>query len=369
MPELHRLAGRAPRAPAAALPPLRPRRADPAGLPGLRRRRTAWRRSAPASSASPRRPRALFPEARRLVMASDTLTGPHAAAEAARAIEAREVDLIIGTQIVAKGWHFPHLTLVGVVDADLGPGRRRPARGGADRAAAAPGRRPRRAGRGAGPGAAADLQPRAPGDAGAGRAATWRRSWRSEADERRPGDWPPYGRLAALIVSADTAAGRRRAGARPRPRRAARRGHRRARPGPGAARDPARPAPAAAAAEDAPGRGGAADPARLAGQGARAGAAARVDVDVDPVSFSVKERTIHRREVRERPFFSLSPCGRGRGEGEATDRPCLTQNGTCPGNQTLSHTTSQPFPGAASTTPSPFRRNLTGPESSRSGPP
>ena len=63
---------------------------------------------------------ALFPEARRLVMASDTMPGPHAAADAARAIEAREVDLIIGTQIVAKGWHFPHLTLVGVVDADLG---------------------------------------------------------------------------------------------------------------------------------------------------------------------------------------------------------------------------------------------------------
>ncbi|MBV9249788.1 MAG: primosomal protein N', partial [Acetobacteraceae bacterium] len=62
----------------------------------------------------------LFPEARRLVMASDTLPGPHAAADASRAIAAREVDLIIGTQIVAKGWHFPHLTLVGVVDADLG---------------------------------------------------------------------------------------------------------------------------------------------------------------------------------------------------------------------------------------------------------
>src|SRR5262249_37075586 len=61
-----------------------------------------------------------FPDARLLVMASDTLPGPHAAAEAAAAIERREVDLIIGTQIVAKGWHFPHLTLVGVVDADLG---------------------------------------------------------------------------------------------------------------------------------------------------------------------------------------------------------------------------------------------------------
>ncbi|HTZ69310.1 MAG TPA: primosomal protein N', partial [Acetobacteraceae bacterium] len=61
----------------------------------------------------------LFPDARRLVMASDTMPGPHAATAAARAIEAREVDLLIGTQIVAKGWHFPHLTLVAVVDADM----------------------------------------------------------------------------------------------------------------------------------------------------------------------------------------------------------------------------------------------------------
>ena len=38
----------------------------------------------------------------------------------AQAIEERRIDLIVGTQIVAKGWHFPHLTLVGVVDADLG---------------------------------------------------------------------------------------------------------------------------------------------------------------------------------------------------------------------------------------------------------
>ncbi len=56
----------------------------------------------------------LFPEARRLVMASDTLPGPAAASAAAEAIEKREVDLIIGTKIVAKGWHFPYLTLVGV---------------------------------------------------------------------------------------------------------------------------------------------------------------------------------------------------------------------------------------------------------------
>ncbi|GAB4237599.1 MAG: primosomal protein N' [Kiloniellaceae bacterium] len=62
----------------------------------------------------------LFPKARVAMMTSDTLTGPEAAAELVRAVQAREVDLLIGTQIVAKGHHFPHLTLVGVVDADLG---------------------------------------------------------------------------------------------------------------------------------------------------------------------------------------------------------------------------------------------------------
>lgn len=62
----------------------------------------------------------ILPQARRLILASDTLGGPLALAAAFDAIAAREVDVVIGTQIVAKGHHFPHLTLVGVVDADLG---------------------------------------------------------------------------------------------------------------------------------------------------------------------------------------------------------------------------------------------------------
>ncbi|PWR20840.1 primosomal protein N' [Zavarzinia compransoris] len=62
----------------------------------------------------------ILPQARRLILASDTLGGPLALAAAFDAIAAREVDVVIGTQIVAKGHHFPFLTLVGVVDADLG---------------------------------------------------------------------------------------------------------------------------------------------------------------------------------------------------------------------------------------------------------
>ena len=146
----------------------------------------------------------LFPDARRLVMASDTITGPHAAAAAAHAIAAREVDLIIGTQIVAKGWHFPHLTLVGVVDADLGLA------GGdlraAERTVQLLHQVAGRAGRAEAPGRVLlqTFSPEHPvmqalleGDLAAFMA--------REAAQRRPGHWPPYGRLAALIVSADAA--------------------------------------------------------------------------------------------------------------------------------------------------------------------
>jgi primosomal protein N' (replication factor Y) (superfamily II helicase) len=146
----------------------------------------------------------LFPEARRLIMASDTMTGPRAAAEAANAITVREVDLIIGTQIVAKGWHFPHLTLVGVVDADLGLA------GGdlraAERTVQLLHQVAGRAGRAEAPGRVLlqTFSPEHPvmqalveGDLAAFMA--------REAAQRRPGHWPPYGRLAALIVSADAA--------------------------------------------------------------------------------------------------------------------------------------------------------------------
>jgi primosomal protein N' (replication factor Y) len=61
-----------------------------------------------------------FPAARVAVMASDTLTGPQAAAALLDRVERHDVDVLIGTQVVAKGHHFPLLTLVGVVDADLG---------------------------------------------------------------------------------------------------------------------------------------------------------------------------------------------------------------------------------------------------------
>ncbi|MBL8644142.1 MAG: primosomal protein N' [Rhodospirillaceae bacterium] len=63
---------------------------------------------------------ARWPEARVKMVASDTLDRPSAVAELIEEILQRRIDILVGTQVLAKGHHFPNLTLVGVVDADLG---------------------------------------------------------------------------------------------------------------------------------------------------------------------------------------------------------------------------------------------------------
>ena len=62
----------------------------------------------------------LFPNARSFIATSDNIHSPKIAAQLVKQIETHQIDIIIGTQIVAKGYHFPMLTLVGAVDADLG---------------------------------------------------------------------------------------------------------------------------------------------------------------------------------------------------------------------------------------------------------
>ncbi|HUG45516.1 MAG TPA: primosomal protein N', partial [Sphingomicrobium sp.] len=62
----------------------------------------------------------LFPDARTAIVTSDSIWSPARAAEFVAAMERQDIDIVIGTQLVTKGYHFPNLTLVGVVDADLG---------------------------------------------------------------------------------------------------------------------------------------------------------------------------------------------------------------------------------------------------------
>ncbi|MEN8236770.1 MAG: primosomal protein N' [Pseudomonadota bacterium] len=62
----------------------------------------------------------LFPLYRIAVMASDTMTSPQAMQDLVQQVLAGSIDVLVGTQMMAKGHHFPKLTLVGVVDSDLG---------------------------------------------------------------------------------------------------------------------------------------------------------------------------------------------------------------------------------------------------------
>jgi primosomal protein N' (replication factor Y) len=145
-----------------------------------------------------------FPEARTALMVSDALPGPRAAADLAEAMTQHRYDVMIGTQIVAKGHHFPMLTLVGIVDADLGLG------GGDLRAAERTYQMLHqvsgRAGREERPGRVLIqtympeqpvMQALAAGDRD--------RFLEAEAAQRRAAHLPPFARLAALIVSATDA--------------------------------------------------------------------------------------------------------------------------------------------------------------------
>ena len=63
---------------------------------------------------------ARFPNARTALVSSDTIASRQALERIVSKMESGEIDIVIGTQILAKGHHFPNLTLVGVVDADMG---------------------------------------------------------------------------------------------------------------------------------------------------------------------------------------------------------------------------------------------------------
>ena len=143
---------------------------------------------------------ALYPGARAAIMASDTLPGPHAAAELVRRMDKHQIDILIGTQIMAKGHHFPMLTLVGVVDADLGLS------GGDLRAAERTfqllSQVAGRAGRAERPGRVW-LQTYMPEHPVMQALVSGRRDlfYEAESAARRDRAMPPFGRLAAVIVS------------------------------------------------------------------------------------------------------------------------------------------------------------------------
>ena len=145
---------------------------------------------------------ALFPDAKVAVLSSDLFSSARALKAQIAAVAAGEVDVIIGTQLVAKGHNFPLLTLVGVIDADLG------LQGSDLRAAERTFQLMRqvagRAGRSDKPGVAIlqTHQPEHPvirailgGDE--------ETFWRTEAREREVAGVPPYGRLVGVVLSSN----------------------------------------------------------------------------------------------------------------------------------------------------------------------
>ena len=146
--------------------------------------------------------KALFPDARTAIVTSDTIWSPAKAAEFVARMEAGAIDIVVGTQLVTKGYHFPNLTLVGVVDADLGlsGGDLRAAERSFQQISQVSGR----AGRGDKPGRVfvQTHEPGAPvisalvsGDAEG--------FYDAETEARREAAMPPFGRLAGIIVSSE----------------------------------------------------------------------------------------------------------------------------------------------------------------------
>lgn len=141
-----------------------------------------------------------FPDARFAVLSSDTVGTPKAAEAFIQSIIDGEVDIIIGTQMASKGHHFPHLTLVGVVDADLGfaGGDLRAAERTFQMLSQVAGR----AGRESRPGVAM-LQTLEPDNPVLERLIAGDRDafLSQEAAARLTAGMPPFGRLAAVIIA------------------------------------------------------------------------------------------------------------------------------------------------------------------------
>jgi primosomal protein N' (replication factor Y) len=143
----------------------------------------------------------LFPGRRTIVLSSDFPGGTERLRAELAAIAAGEFEIVVGTQLVAKGHNFPLMTLVGVLDADLGLASGDPR--ASERTFQVLQQVTGRAGRGEKPGRALvqTWQPDHPviaalvsGDA--------ERFYREETRAREAAGLPPFGRLAAIVVSA-----------------------------------------------------------------------------------------------------------------------------------------------------------------------
>lgn len=145
-----------------------------------------------------------YPEARSAILSSDTLGSLKEIYHLIEKIENHEVDLLIGTQLIAKGYHFPNLTLVGVVDGDMGLSGGDPR--ASERTFQLLSQVSGRSGRGEKPGRVF-IQSHMPEHPVMEALKIGDRDLflTREGEERKAFGLPPYGRLAALIISGKNA--------------------------------------------------------------------------------------------------------------------------------------------------------------------
>jgi primosomal protein N' (replication factor Y) (superfamily II helicase) len=143
---------------------------------------------------------ALFPQRRIMVLSSDLIATADRMREEFKAIEDGHVDIVIGTQLVAKGHHFPKLNLVGIIDADLGlsNGDPRACERTFQLLHQVAGRAGRESGRGYG-----FLQTHQPNHPVMRALIACDREafYASEIEARERTHYPPFGRLASIVVS------------------------------------------------------------------------------------------------------------------------------------------------------------------------
>jgi primosomal protein N' (replication factor Y) len=146
--------------------------------------------------------RELFPQARLLVLSSDLVATVERLREELDDVAAGRFDIVIGTQLVAKGHHFPKLNLVGVVDADLGLSNGDPR--AAERTFQLLHQVVGRAGRDAGIGLGY-LQTHQPEHPVMRALIAQDREafYDAEIEARERAQYPPFGRLASLVVSGE----------------------------------------------------------------------------------------------------------------------------------------------------------------------
>ncbi|WP_289035545.1 primosomal protein N' [uncultured Roseibium sp.] len=142
----------------------------------------------------------LFPQARTLILSSDLPGGPERLRREMKVVEEGGADIVIGTQLVAKGHNFPKMKLVGVIDADLGlaHGDPRAAEKTFQLLAQVTGRAGRVTGGGRG-----FLQTYSPDHPVLKALMSQDRDafYTAEIEARRAAGLPPFGRLAALVIS------------------------------------------------------------------------------------------------------------------------------------------------------------------------